>query len=127
MQPRILRIVADETGASSFDDAVDVLIPSDFAPPAPPLGVSVPRRATSARFIAARAGWDSPPHPAPSLQWVVILRGVVEVRTTDGALRRFGPGTVVHLEDTTGSGHATRVLPGEDWLAFVVTEEEPPR
>ena len=54
---------------------------------------------------------------------MIILRGTVEVRATDGAVRRFGPGTVVHLEDTTGTGHATYVLPDEDWVAFVVAIE----
>lgn len=53
---------------------------------------------------------------------MIILRGTVEVRTTDGAVRRLGPGTAVHLEDTTGPGHATRILPGEDWVAFVIVE-----
>lgn len=122
MHSSIVRIIADTSGGSRFADAIDSFVPAEFAPPAPPLGVSEPSPATATRFIGAPAGWDSPPHPAPSLQWVIILRGTVEVRTTDGAVRRFGPGTAVHLEDTTGPGHATRVLPGEDWVAFVVVE-----
>lgn len=32
---------------------------------------------------------------------MIILRGTVEVRATDGAVRVFGLGTVVRLEDTT--------------------------
>jgi hypothetical protein len=103
-------------------DDVDTLDPVDFAPPAPPLGVPEPGFATATRFIGAPAGWDSPPHPAPALQWVIILRGTVEVRTTDGEVRWFGPGTALHLEDTRGPGHATRVLPGDDWVAFFVVE-----
>jgi len=122
----IVRIVADGNGGSRFEDAVDTLVPAVFAPPAPPLGVSKPRAATRARFIGAPAGWDSPSHPAPTRQWVVVVRGTAEVRTTDGAVRRFGPGTVVQLEDTTGAGHATRVLPGEDWIAFVVEQQPVP-
>jgi hypothetical protein len=122
MRTSLIRIIADADGGSRFEDATDALVVADFAPPAPPLGVSAPGTATSTRFIGAPAGWDSPPHPAPARQWVIILRGTVEVRTTDGAVRRFGPGTVVHLEDTTGAGHATRVLPGDDWRAFVVVE-----
>jgi hypothetical protein len=119
----IVRIVADGSGACCFVDAVDTLVPADFAPPAPPLGVSGPHRAATARFIGAPAGWDSPPHPAPAIQWVIIVRGTVEVRASNGTVRRFGPGTVVHLEDTTGAGHATRVLPDEDWIALVVEGE----
>jgi hypothetical protein len=119
----MVRIVGDGAGGCRFEEAVETLIPAAFAPPAPPLGVSAPRRATTARFIGAPAGWDSPPHPAPAHQRVVIIQGTVEVRVTDDTVRRFGPGAVVHLEDTSGSGHATRVLPGEDWIAFVVTLE----
>ncbi len=122
MHASIVRIVADASGASRFEDAVDALVATDFAPPAPPVGVSAPGPATATRFIGAPAGWDSPPHPAPARQWVIILRGTVEVRTSDGAVRRFGPGTAAHIEDTTGAGHATRVLPGEDWVAFVVAD-----
>jgi hypothetical protein len=29
---------------------------------------------------------------------------------------------VIHLEDTIGPGHATRVVPGEDWVALVIIE-----
>ena len=123
MYASIVRIVADAHGGSRFEDVVDTLVPADFAPPAPPLGVSEPALATAFRFIGAPAGWDSPPHPAPAQQWVIMLRGTMEVRATDGAVRRFGPGSVVHLEDTTGTGHAARVLPGEDWIAFVVVVE----
>jgi hypothetical protein len=122
MHASIIRIVTNSDGGSHFVDAVDVLTPAIFAPPAPSLGVSQPGRATETRFIGAQAGWDSPLHPAPSVRWVVTLRGTVEVRTSDGATRQFGPGAIVHLEDTTGPGHATRVLPGDDWLAFIVFE-----
>ena len=120
MLASIVRIIGDGNGGSRFEDTVDTLIPAEFAPPAPPLAVSEARSATVARFIGAPAGWNSPPHPAPTCQWVIIIRGTVEVRVTDGDVRRFGPGTVVQLEDTTGTGHATRVLPGEDWVACVV-------
>jgi hypothetical protein len=122
MHAWIVRIISDSRGESRFEDAADALVPAVFAPPAPVLGASAPGPAASTRFIGAPAGWDSPPHPAPSCQWVIILHGTVEVRTTDGHTRRFGPGTAVHLEDTTGPGHATRVLPGDDWVAFVVVE-----
>jgi hypothetical protein len=122
MYASIVRIIPDANGGSRFEDAVDALVPTDFAPPAPSVGASAPRPATATRFIGAQAGWDSPPHPAPRIQWVITLRGTVEVQTTDGVARQFGPGAAVHLEDTTGAGHSTRVLPGDDWLAFVIVD-----
>lgn len=120
--PRVafVRIVATSGGGSRYvDDAVG-LEDGDFAPPAPPLGLGPVDEARSVRFIGAPAGWDSPAHPAPARQWVVMLSGVVEATTTDGEVRRFGPGMAVLLEDTGGAGHRTRVLGDEPWLAMVV-------
>ena len=92
-----------------------------------PLSGSSPRHregdvadAATARFIGAPAGWDSPAHPAPARQWVVMVRGRVEATTTDGEARVFGPGVAVLLEDTNGTGHRTRVVGDEPWLALVV-------
>ena len=120
MKVPFVRIVATPDGGSRFvDDAVD-LVDGDFAPPAPPLGLGPVAGARSVRFIGAPAGWDSPPHPAPARQWVVMIRGMVEARTTDGEVRRFGSGMAVLLEDTTGAGHRTRVVGDEPWLAMVV-------
>jgi hypothetical protein len=120
MQVSFVRIVATPDGGSRFvDDAVG-LVDGDFAPPAPPLGLGPEAGARVGRFIGAPAGWDSPPHPAPARQWVVMVRGSVEATTTDGEVRRFGPGMAVLLEDTTGAGHRTRVLGDEPWHAMVV-------
>jgi hypothetical protein len=119
-QVSFVRIVARPDGGSRFvDDAVE-LVDGDFAPPAPPLGLGPVAGTRSVRFIGAPAGWDSPPHPAPARQWVVMVQGTVEATTTDGEVRRFGPGGAVLLEDTTGVGHRTRVLGDEPWLAMVV-------
>jgi hypothetical protein len=119
-QVSFVRIVARPDGGSRFvDDAVE-LVDGDFAPPAPPLGLGPVAGTRSVRFIGAPAGWDSPPHPAPARQWVVVVRGIVEATTTDGEVRRFGPGMAVLLEDTSGAGHRTRVVGDEPWLAMVV-------
>ena len=102
-----------------MDDVTD-LARGDFAPPAPQLDLSAVAASEGVRFIGAPAGWDSPPHPAPGRQWVVMLRGTVEATTSDGESRRFGPGVAVLVEDTHGAGHRTRVVGDEDWLAMVV-------
>jgi hypothetical protein len=122
MQASIVRIITDATGGSHFVDTVEALVAASAAPPALPLSVSEPGPAKETRFIGAPAGWESPLHPAPSRRWIIILGGTVEVRTSDGAMRQFGPGAAIHLEDTTGVGHATRVLPGDDWVALIIFE-----
>jgi quercetin dioxygenase-like cupin family protein len=66
-------------------------------------------------------------HPAPRRQLVVILRGRLEVETSDGARREFGPGDARLIEDTRGRGHVTRIL-GEEaaLLAVVHLGDSPP-
>ena len=120
MHAPFTRIAATPDGGSRFADDVVGLEDGDFAPPAPPLGLGPVAGSRSVRFIGAPAGWDSPPHPAPARQWVVMIQGIVEATTTDGEVRRFGPGAAVLLEDTSGVGHRTRVVGDEPWLAIVV-------
>jgi hypothetical protein len=47
-------------------------------------------------------------HNAPARQFVVTLSGTTEIEASDGEVRRFGPGQVLMVEDTTGKGHRTR-------------------
>jgi quercetin dioxygenase-like cupin family protein len=44
---------------------------------------------------------------------IFCLSGEIEAEVSDGEVRRFGPGAVILLEDTSGPGHITRVV-GED-------------
>lgn len=48
-------------------------------------------------------------HPAPRRQWVIILKGELEIGLGDGSFWKFGPGDARLVEDTTGKGHTTRV------------------
>ena len=47
-------------------------------------------------------------HNAPRRQFVVNLTGEVEIQTSDGKVRRFGPGSILLAEDLTGKGHISR-------------------
>ncbi|HEX5827279.1 MAG TPA: hypothetical protein VFY23_07150 [Candidatus Limnocylindrales bacterium] len=114
------RIASDGAGGTWFDDAHVTLELGDFAPPAPPMLRSIPEPATAVRFVGAAGGWDSPPHPAPARQYVVMLRGLVRATVTDGTSRTFESGDVVLLEDVDGDGHRTFVPGTGDWLAMVV-------
>jgi len=49
-----------------------------------------------------------------------MLRGVCEVRVSDGEVRSFGPGSVVLLEDTVGRGHFSRIKSEEFGLMAMV-------
>jgi hypothetical protein len=63
--------------------------------------------------------WDGSWHTTPKRWFVVTLAGAMEITTSDGEARCFGPGSLVLLDDTTGKGHNTRVV-GADWYGFGV-------
>ncbi len=52
-------------------------------------------------------------HRAPRRQLVVNLTGSVEIEVGSGETRRFGPGSILLAEDTTGQGHISRGVGGE--------------
>jgi len=57
--------------------------------------------------------------PAPTRQFLAFLSGEVKMETTDGTVRRFGPGDLVLLEDTSDRGHVTRNV-GDGYAVFFV-------
>jgi hypothetical protein len=100
------RIVGTDDGGSKFEDAKLQLTEQQVAQGVPPMLVG--GLSSSAGVVLLRsAAFDSDPHPAPRKQWVVMLRGAIEVEVSDGTRRRFGPGDLVLVTDTTGSGHVT--------------------
>ena len=114
------RYYADETGASRTEDINVELLPRDFAPPSPPLHLSPVVPATGFAFVRFPAGWVGGWHPTPRRQIFFFLAGELEGETSDGARRRYCPGSAVLLEDTTGTGHRARVVGDTDVLAAVV-------
>jgi hypothetical protein len=116
-----VRLFADEQGESHFEDVEVQLNPVDFAPPAPPLHIAALFPAERCGFLRAQPNWDGRiPHPSPRRQLFCNLRGEYEVTASDGTIRRFPAGSVLLLEDTTGKGHATRIVSGEDALLVTV-------
>jgi hypothetical protein len=51
-----------------------------------------------------------------------MLRGVVEVEVSDGTRRRFEPGDLVLVTNTTGSGHITAAVGDPPLEALFVPE-----
>ncbi|WP_051178472.1 hypothetical protein [Nocardia concava] len=100
--------VIDSTtdGGSVFTDAEIPLTDRTLAPGVPAMAVGGMPSATGVSYLRS-VGFDSEPHPAPARQWVVMLRGAIEVTTSDGARRRFAPGDLVLAADTAGRGHTT--------------------
>ncbi len=114
------RIYSDKAGETHFASATIDMRLIQFAPPAAPMATSPFTSATRVTFLAPAAGWYGEPHPTPARQLFLCLAGEWEVTVSDGEQRRFGPGSVVLLDDTTGNGHATRIVSDVDALAAMV-------
>ena len=63
-------------------------------------------------FRRAVKGHSSNWHPGPRRQYVIIMRGHMDVGIGDGSTRRFGPGDIMLVEDLTGRGHDTQIVGG---------------
>lgn len=119
------RIYTDPQGDSHFDTVTVEQSLARAAPPAAPFYVSEDGPASKYRFYTFEPGWIGELHPAPARQFLALLSGEVEMETTDGTVRRFGPGDLVLLEDTSGRGHVTRNV-GDGYAAFLVVPTPAP-
>ena len=114
------RLYANSDGESQFQDLNKELNPVEFAASAPPLYLSAFSPATQFSFFAAPVGWQSDWHPSAGRNLFVVISGEWEITAGDGETRRFGSGSVLLVEDTTGKGHTSRVIGDEDSLALLV-------
>ena len=112
------RLYATADGESHFEQVDVELSLADYAPPAPPLKLSEMQASTQAGFMQAPAGWSSDWHPSSARNLFVVLSGDWEVTASDGESRRFGTGSVLLVDDTSGKGHSSRVI--SDSLAVMV-------
>jgi hypothetical protein len=115
---RYIRLFADAAGESHFADIEVEFADSDYTQSAPPLGLSTLYPATQFRFMNAPAGWQSDWHPSSARNFFVVINGEWEVTASDGETRRFGPQSLLLVEDTTGKGHKSRVI--SDAIAAMV-------
>lgn len=123
---KYIRLYADDTGESHFEDLEIELAPGDFAPPAAPLNVAPFLPAVDSLLVGAPTDWSGEtPHPTPRRQVFCTLRGEVEVTASDGNVRSLSPGDIIVLEDTWGKGHSTRVISQDDAVFFVTPLKDP--
>jgi hypothetical protein len=119
---RYTRIAPTEDGGSAFEDDVLPLDEQVVADGVPPMFVGDLRPTSGVVVFLRSTEFDSAPHPAPRRQWVIPLRGTLEVEVSNGTRRRFEPGDLLFVADTTGSGHSTLAL-GEPPLEALFVPE----
>ena len=108
-QVSYVRLFADDDGGSRMESLCIELKATDFAPPAPAIGVSAPQTANACAFLSVPTGYVGDWHPSPKRQWLVFISGQMEFETSDGQRFLGRPGSVVLLEDTRGPGHRSKV------------------
>lgn len=109
------RVYTTPDGESHFEDREFTLAGgttgSELSDLVPATGI-IFRRSPADQYV----DW----HPAPRKQFVITLSGEAELQTSDGEVRRIGPGSIVLVEDTTGKGHITRAVGGRERLSIFV-------
>ena len=105
----VLELYADAAGETHFRPTSIAFELRDFAPPSPAIGVTADLKPSAAVFLAAPPGWDKVFHPTPRKQLAIVLTGELSVAATDGAVRRFGPGSCFLLNDADSKGHLSQV------------------
>jgi len=101
-----VRIYSDEDGESHFEDMSPDMTLERYA--SAEWLISEPLPVDGLQFRRVVTEFPDDPHLAPRRQFIVGLVGETEVEVSDGETRRFGPGSVILVEDTTGKGHRTR-------------------
>ena len=117
---KYLRLYADENGESHVEEMSVEYTPVDYAPPAPPFGISELTEVTGSIHVRFPAGWTSELHPTPRRQLFILLAGDFCGRASDGTLMNLVPGDVVLMEDTVGKGHTAVVNGDEDVHALMI-------
>lgn len=117
---QITEIYADDAGETHLRDTQVNFEPRDFAPPSAPMEVSPETSLTSGVFLELPPGWDPKHHATPRRQLVVVLRGHLNIATTDGAAADFRRGDVFLLNDKGSKGHLSLVQGQESVTLFLV-------
>ena len=88
--------------------------------PASHPGLTTPQAVASIAFREWPAGHFIDWHPAPRRQWVITLSGQIEIGLGDETTGSYCPGDARLVEDTTGQGHATRVVGSRSSIMAVI-------
>lgn len=115
-----VHLYSDANGVSHFRD--EVLTISRGASGPARLGLS---ESSTADLLALKHGAKEDWHRAPHRMYLIALSGMSEVTTGDGQVRRFGPGSILLMDDTTGKGHITRAVGKVDHVAITVSAPAP--
>ncbi len=81
--------------------------------------------ASGATLLLLKRGAVEDWHRAPRRMYLIVVQGMAEVTVSDGEVRRFGLGSVLLMDDTTGKGHITRAVGKIDHIALAIPAPAP--
>lgn len=116
---KALRVFTGADGASHFED-LDIDLNDHGASGR----ISELWRGKGVMFREVDGDYALDFHTAPRRQFVINLKGSVEIEIGDGTVRRLGPGDILLAEDTTGQGHISRAVAGEPRTCLFIPLEE---
>ena len=116
---KYVRLLADKDGNTHFEDATLKLDEADYRPPAPMAFVSHAYQTDGVQFLRLPGGWAADSIKVPKKQFLICLKGHLEVTASDGKTHTFGPGDTVLMEDGGGKGHRSHVKGGECLAAVI--------
>jgi len=95
-------------------------------PDSPTMNAQTPLTSVKGIFVRHVPGASNiARHTAPRQQLVIPLQGIMEIQTSDGEVRQFGPGHMFLAGDTTGKGHTTKSVGNEDRVTlFIVLQDD---
>ncbi|RYE16319.1 MAG: hypothetical protein EOP51_26020 [Sphingobacteriales bacterium] len=102
---KVTRIYTDAAGDSRFED---IYYPLHSQGVIGALSDTVQVKELIFRTVEPTYDYDL--HNAPAKQFVILLDGEVEIETSIGEKRVFGPGEILQAEDVDGKGHRSRNL-----------------
>jgi hypothetical protein len=123
-----VHLYADAKGVSHFKDerlaftaaAADPTLASPQLSNARAITSRLLSNAPGATLLLLKRGAEEDWHRAPRRMYLIVVQGMSEVTAGDGEVRRFGLGSVLLMDDTTGKGHITRAVGNVDHIALTI-------
>jgi len=117
-----VHLYADANGVSHFRDERLMFGAPTAGPggPEPSLASKLLSNTPGATLLLLKRGAKEDWHKAPRRMYLIVVQGMSEVTAGDGEVRRFGLGSVLLMDDTTGKGHITRAIGNVDHIALTI-------
>lgn len=114
-----VHLYSDASGVSHFrDETLRLAVVPGPNGPDQALAAYALRGSGGAQLLSLKHGAREDWHTAPRRMYLVVLQGMSEVTASDGEVRRFGPGTMLLMDDAQGKGHITRAVGTVDHVAI---------